>query len=150
MDKIKKNAVWIVMGIILIIILSNSDKCNNTTEDKKPEKTYAEMQAEANKEKKADSIAKVEEVKEQAIFDKTPAGTIQKSHPTWSRDDCNKLVNGKIWIGMHIQMVVYLRGLPNNKNVSNYGDGNEYQYCWSNYQTSCFYTKEDQIVYSYN
>ena len=114
--------------------------------------------------KKEDSIAKVQEMEDwnaamqkakadslaYQVFIKTPAGKIKKSHPEWSMEDCEKLYNKEIWLGMSIHMVVYLRGLPNHKNVSNYGSGYEYQYCWDYYDTSCFYTKEDQIVYSFN
>jgi len=96
---------------------------------------------------KRDSIKKAEEQKE---FEKTPAGRIQKKHPEWSKEDCQLIADRKIWIGMDIHMLVHYRGLPNSKHVSNYGDGSQYQYCWDNYEISCFYTKEDQIVYAYN
>jgi len=78
------------------------------------------------------------------------AASIQKNHKDWTDNECIMLSKGQIWIGMSIQMVVYLRGLPNHKNVSNYGRGLQYQYCWDGYTSSCFYTYEDQIVYSYN
>lgn len=47
-------------------------------------------------------------------------------------------------------MVVYLRGKPNTINPSNYGKGINYQFCYHNYKPSCFYSKEDQIITSYN
>ena len=97
-----------------------------------------------------DSIDNVNEVKEQKAFEKTKAGRIWKKHPEWDKDDCEELAKGNIWIGMDIKMVVYLRGNPNSKNVSNYGSGNEYQYCWWNYATSCFYCGENGTVTSYN
>jgi len=99
---------------------------------------------------KEEAIAKKKELEEQRKWDNSKAGKIQKKHPDWSRDDCQLVADRKIWIGMDIQMVVAQRGLPNHKNVSNYGNGNEYQYCWDDYDISCFYTKADQIVYSYN
>jgi len=81
---------------------------------------------------------------------KSKAGRIQKKHPNWSRGDCEGLANNQIWIGMHIDMVKYLRGLPNHVNTSNYGNGNSYQMCWDDYNPSCFYCEYDGIVTSYN
>jgi hypothetical protein len=78
------------------------------------------------------------------------AGKICAKHADWSKCDCDKLATNKIWIGMEIEMVAYLRGNPNTKNVSNYGSGNSYQYCWNNYTPSCFYVGSDGIVESYN
>ena len=40
---------------------------------------------------------------------------------------------------MRYDMLVYISGKPNHVNVSNYGSGNRYQYCWSYFTPSCFY-----------
>ncbi len=97
---------------------------------------------------------KAQEEKEQKIalakWYNTKAGRIQKRHPSWSDEVCQDIADRKIWLLMSIDMVVEERGLPNHKNISNYGYGNEYQYCWDDYNISCFYCKSDQIVYSYN
>ncbi len=83
-------------------------------------------------------------------FLKTKAGKIYKKHPEWSKDDCVMISKNKIWIGMNYDMLIYQRGKPDHVNTSNYGNGNEYQCCWDNYDISCFYMKEDRIITSWN
>ena len=78
------------------------------------------------------------------------AGLIQKKHPEWTREDCDKIAAKKIWIGMTLNMLIYERGEPNRANPSNYGYGTEWQWCWDNYIPSCFYGRDDQIITSYN
>lgn len=80
------------------------------------------------------------------------AGKIFKSHPNWSKEDCEKLANRQIWIGMHINMVKYLYGgSPDSANPSNYGNGNQWQWCWYEHSPSCFYDENDDgLVDSYN
>ena len=77
-------------------------------------------------------------------------GKLQKKHPDWSEDDCINVMSKKIWVGMSYEMLVYQRGKPNTVNPSNYGNGTEYQCCWDDYSPSCFYMKQDNIIYSYN
>jgi hypothetical protein len=87
---------------------------------------------------------------QQIAFSKTKAGKIYKNHPEWSKEDCEKLANRRVWVGMEYDMLLYLRGKPNKVNTSNYGAGNEYQCCWDNYDISYFYMGEDHIITSYN
>lgn len=48
-------------------------------------------------------------------------------------------------------MLIFLRGRDFNRNISNYGNGNQYQYCWSDYDISCFYdNNDDGKIDSYN
>ncbi len=94
----------------------------------------------------ADSIFMVKEQK----FKNSKAGRIQKKHPDWSQEECENIAKNKIWIGMKYEMLVYMRGKPNSVNTSNYGDGQSYQACWHDYNPSCFYFGEDQIITSYN
>ncbi len=111
----------------------------------------AELERIKNEEK--DKIIAEEErkVKEFAEWEKTKAGQICKNHSEWQREDCEKIADGKIWIGMSIFMVVETRGNPTSVNVSNYGQGDQRQYCWYRYNPSCFYDKnEDNLVDSYN
>jgi hypothetical protein len=81
---------------------------------------------------------------------KTPAGKINKKYPKWTAKDCQRLVNKEIWIGMEYEMLVYRRGKPNTINVSNYGKGDEYQWCWDDFEPSCFYGGSDGIITAYN
>jgi hypothetical protein len=67
-----------------------------------------------------------------------------------TKEEALDLLDGKIWIGMTIDMVKYQRGLPTHVNVSNYGSGEAYQSCWEDYTPSCFYFRGDGIVYAYN
>lgn len=142
------------INIIALLIIVMMAGCNyKSREEKAAIEKYKQDSIEKTqlKEYSITAIKKVEEdSKEQKEWEKTPAGKIQKKHPEWSKEDCEGVAEKNVWIGMDIQMVVYNRGLPNHKNVSNYGNGNEYQYCWDNYSISCFYTKADQIVYAYN
>jgi len=67
-----------------------------------------------------------------------------------TKEEAFALKNHKIWLGMTIEMVKFERGLPNSVNVSNYGNGNEYQACWEDYTPSCFYFYSDHVIYAYN
>ncbi|MBU1558127.1 hypothetical protein KKC45_04155 [Patescibacteria group bacterium] len=78
------------------------------------------------------------------------AGKIHTQHPEWTKEDCIKLADGKIWIGMTFDMLKYKRGLPNVANPSNYGYGMNWQWCWYDYTPSCFYGDSYGIVESYN
>ncbi len=57
---------------------------------------------------------RVQRVKDsvQRAYYRTPAGRIQKQHPEWSDEDCQKIANNKIWISMSINMVRCERGAP--------------------------------------
>ena len=84
------------------------------------------------------------------VWENSKYGKLQKKHPDWTDDECMKVVDKKIWIGMTYDMLLYQRGKPNTVNPSNYGSGTQYQCCWDDYSPSCFYMKEDNIIYSYN
>ena len=96
-----------------------------------------------------DSIDKQQKI-EKEKFLKSKAGKIHKKHPEWSKEDCINISENKIWIGMRYDMLVYMRGKPDNVNTSNYGDGPQYQACWHDYDASCFYFDDSQIITSYN
>jgi len=93
-----------------------------------------------------DSLYLIKEEK----FKNSKAGKIQKKHPEWSQEDCERVANNQIWIGMHYDMLVYQRGKPNHVNTSNYGNGPQYQACWGDYEPGCFYFDESRIITSYN
>lgn len=106
---------------------------------------------EADKKKEQEEIARtMRQEKELEDYYKTKAGKICKENPTWSKDECQKLSDNKIWIGMHFNMLKYTRGLPNSSNPSNYGSGTTWQWCWNDYTPNCFYGNDDGIVDSYN
>lgn len=108
-------------------------------------------QAEVEAQKKAEQERIAQEAAEQKIWDSSKAGKICKKYPDWSKEDCQKVVDKKIWLGMNIFMVVEQRGKPNSVNESNYGSGIQRQFCWYNYTPSCFYDdNEDGLVESYN
>jgi hypothetical protein len=81
---------------------------------------------------------------------KTKAGKINKKHPEWTKEECENIAAGKIWIGMHYKMLVYMWGKPDVANPSNYGRGTQWQWCWHDYNPSCFYGGDDGIVTAYN
>jgi len=84
------------------------------------------------------------------VWENSKYGKLQKKHPDWTDEECIKVIDKKIWIGMSYEMLLYQRGKPNSVNPSNYGSGTQYQCCWEDYSPSCFYMKEDNIIYSYN
>ena len=72
-------------------------------------------------------------------------------NPYWSEDDCEKLENGQIWIGMSLDMVIYKkRSRPSSHNVSDYGNGKQHQWCYDYGSPSCFYGGDDWIITGYN
>ncbi|MEO7176115.1 MAG: hypothetical protein ABIV51_09475 [Saprospiraceae bacterium] len=87
---------------------------------------------------------------EKANWLKSKAGKIQSHHQDWSRESCQNLAHRQYWIGMTIDMLIYLRGRPNHINPSDYGSGIHYQWCWDDYHPSCFYGESDGIIKSYN
>jgi hypothetical protein len=111
------------------------------------EKAKEEARIKAQKEQEA-RVAK--EKAELEAYNRTPAGKICKAHPEWSKTDCERLANGKIWIGMSYSMLKYDMGLPDSANPSNYGSGTRWQWCWHDYTPSCFYGGDDGIITSYN
>jgi hypothetical protein len=84
--------------------------------------------------------------KNNVAFMKTKAGAIKKLHPEWSKEDCQKLADNYLWKGMHIEMVKYVRGNPDDVNVYRDGFSNEYEYVWKKEGVSRFYAKKDGIV----
>ncbi len=100
--------------------------------------------------KKAEEERKAKELAEQKAWEQSKAGQICKGHPEWTKEDCEKLADNKIWIGMTLDMLKSQRGLPTSANPSNYGSGIEWQWCWYNYTPSCFYGADDGIIDSYN
>jgi hypothetical protein len=87
--------------------------------------------------------------KENIQFMKTKAGSIKKLHPEWSKEDCEKLANNFIWKGMHIDMVKYIKGNPDDINISSKGFSSEYEYIWNNEGVSHFYTGKERVVVDY-
>ena len=110
----------------------------------------ARIAAEAAKKAAADQAAK--DAAAQKIWDNSEAGKICAANKdkNWSKEDCQNLADGKIWIGMTYDMLVYRRGKPDSANPSNYGDGVQWQWCWFDRTPSCFYGHDDGIIYSYN
>lgn len=79
------------------------------------------------------------------------AGRLKEKFPEWSKDDCENVARYRIWIGMSLDMLKAERGLPDHVNVSDYGNGKQYQWCWEgDYTTHCFYGGEDGIITAYN
>lgn len=89
-------------------------------------------------------------IENRKVWENSKYGKLQKKHPEWTDEECMKVIDKKIWIGMTYEMLVFQRGKPNTINPSNYGSGIHYQFCWDDYTPSCFYSEEDQIISSYN
>ncbi|MFC1612726.1 cell envelope integrity protein TolA [Patescibacteria group bacterium] len=125
-------------------------------EQQKKEMEIQKAEAEKKKQaileaqKKAEEERKAKELAEQKAWEQSKAGKICKAHPEWGKNDCERLANNKIWIGMSLDMLKYRRGVPNSSNPSNYGYGTSWQWCWHDYTPSCFYGDDDGIVDSFN
>lgn len=145
--------IAIIAFIILVVLYNQYD--NSTTDVNAvaapPSIEIPKMSKEDSiiQKRQSDSLAKVEAI-EEAAYEKTKAGRIHRKHPDWSKEDCERIANNRIWIGMSYDMLLYERGKPDHVNTSDYGNGPEYQCCWDDYNTSCFYMKSDDIIYSYN
>ncbi len=113
---------------------------------------------------KADmAAAKAKAVADEVAYQKSPAGKLCKmleaegklnaradTHAT--RDDCERAARGDVWIGMNIFMLFAERGSnPDADNKSNYGGGNQYQYCWYDMSPECVYLQPNSdLISSYN
>ena len=98
-------------------------------------------------------MAEVRKGKQEEIqkWEQSTEGKLCKKYPNWTKEECIKIANKKIWIGMSYEMLIELRGKPNSANPSNYGYGTEWQWCWYDYSPSCFYdNNDDGIIDSYN
>lgn len=96
-----------------------------------------------------------EQEKEENIWLKSKAGKYykfcQSKQQVVSKEDCERAATGEIWIGMNYWLLVAKMGNPNSINPSNYGKGNQYQYCWHNWSPSCYYDKDDDnLIDSWN
>jgi len=109
------------------------------------------LDAEQKKKEEIIRKQKAQEEKYRIAWEKSKAGKIQRKYSWWSKEDCERVANKEIWIGMHYLMLVEERGYPDSRNISNYGRGDETQWCWRDYTTSCFYDKNgDWLIDSYN
>jgi len=131
---------------------TESGSQNQESTTKSSSLTPAEVEKETAAKKAADEAAAAKRVAETAAFNSSPAGQICLNHPTWKRNDCTNLANRKVWIGMKYDMLVYELGSPDHVNVSNYGYGSQYQYCYDGGGSpSCFYDENaDGIIEAYN
>jgi len=115
------------------------------------EQEKAQKQAELEAQKKAEAEKIAKEKAEKEAWDNSKAGKLCNKHTDWAKEDCEKLANGKIWIGMSYDMLKDKMGLPDSANPSNYGSGTDWQWCWHDYQPSCYYDhNNDGLVDSYN
>ena len=131
----------------LMVNLCNEDNNKSNTTNKNS--SLALDTLDHSKKINEDSVAKLYMIT-QKKWEKTKAGKIYLKHPDWFKEDCEKIARGEIWIGMSIDMLYYERGKANRRNDSNYGNGVNYQYCWDDYNPSCFYCGTDGIITSYN
>lgn len=145
------SVTWTIFILILFFWCFGSliFKSNSSPEDQaqKAEQEKAEADATVLK-ARADAVTAKAEAEE---WEKNPAKPICDAHPTWKKDECELVYKGKIWVGMSYDMLVYEAGKPDTKNVSNYGNGSEYQYCWDDLTPNCFYDDDnDGLIDAYN
>jgi len=117
---------------------------------RKKEEKEAERKAGIEARKKFVAEKEAKEAAVQREWETSKAGQWCADNPEWSRSECKKLADGRIWIGMTYDMLKYRWGLPDVANQSNYGYGTEWQWCWNDYEPSCFYGDSDLVIDSYN
>lgn len=86
----------------------------------------------------------------QRQWEASEAGQICAQYSEWTKEECRRVADQKIWIGMQYEMLEYMFGQPDSTNKSNYGYGVEYQWCWHDKEPSCFYGGETGVIDSYN
>jgi hypothetical protein len=135
--------LYVGNGVIHVVQITQEVFNDESSKPKTPEMIKAEKEIQA---KVAAAQAKAD-----AEWKASKAGQICQKHPTWDKDSCDGLAKGKMWIGMTYEMLAYIRGQADRKNVSNYGRGDRYQWCWDNYTPSCVYdNNNDGSIDSYN
>lgn len=71
--------------------------------------------------------------------------------PYWSEEDIQKLKDGKTWIGMELDMLIYRYQNRPDHNVSDYGNGQRHQWYFRDGSPAYYYTDGDsRIVTAYN
>lgn len=126
------------------------------TDEEKAAKAQADAEAAAKAKADADAKAAAQAVADakakadEAEYQQSPAGRLCAKHTDWTQDECQKVADKRLWIGMTIDMVKAENGTPDDINTSNYGRGVEYQACWLGNDPSCFYYKSDGIITSFN
>lgn len=98
--------------------------------DKQKAEAEAKRQAELEAPEKARAQAEARAKAEQAAYENSKAGKLCTTHPTWSKDDCEIIANGKVRIGMTQEQVVVAWGRPEdiNKTVYSFGVHEQWVY----------------------
>lgn len=133
----------VVVAVALIYGVNNNIAASRQQVKMTPQAIQAQQELDARQQAQQEAAQKA--------WEASKAGQICADHPSWVRSDCDKLAEGKIWIGMSADMLVFERGKADHVNKSNYGNGDEYQACWDDYTPSCFYdNNNDGRVDAYN
>ena len=135
-------------SLTIVRIFTEEEKVEIAKQQAEAEaKEKAELEAQAKAEK--ERIAEIEA--EERAWNNTKAGRLCNAHPTWAKQECKYVAEGRYWIGMSLDMLKTLRGSPDAANPSNYGSGVQWQYCWYDYTPSCFYDENDDgLMDKYN
>jgi len=129
------------------IVQAQTDSFYNTPEGK----LELERKKEDSIRYARESVEEQKRLKEEEEREKRILSKYQKVMDRYgcNLDEAQMFLDHQIWIGMPIKMVVAYRGLPEFKETHNFGDGNNYIYCWYDYDPSCFYCDQYGIVSSY-
>jgi len=128
-------------------VLTEAEK---TEKERLRAEAFIKNQAEVEAKNKAEQERITKEKAEQEAYDKSKAGVLCKKHTDWAKEDCQRIADKRIWVGMSLDMVKALRGTPNSASPSNYGGETTWQWCWYDYTPMCFYGGDDGIITSYN
>lgn len=140
----RRHPIWTFLLLCLVVppffssFISSQQHIKQSQTPKEPIPTLTEEQTK-------------QKLAEEKAWNQSKAGKICKENVGWTKEECQDLVDNKVWIGMTYDMLIAQRGKPNSANPSNYGNGTKWQWCWYDYKPSCFYdNNEDGITDSYN
>ncbi len=140
-------------SVVIKRIFTEQEKIAAEEAVKKQEALEIQQKAQAEEDAKAKIAEEVQrqaqaayEVKlkaEQAAYENSKAGKLCKTHPTWSKDDCAIIAEGKVSIGMTSEQAVAAWGRPNDINKTTYSFGVHEQWV---YGISSYLYFEDGIL----
>jgi hypothetical protein len=112
---------------------------------------FADSMSKKNEEREQLKLTKAREEEQRILQENPKIAKAKERHPDWRVSDIQALLANEVWIGMPVEMLIYKMGKPDSKKVSNYGSGNQIQYCWLGRSISCFYDHDgDGKIDAYN
>ncbi len=91
--------------------------------DRQKAEAEAKRQAELEAQKRAQAQAETEAKAKRAAYENSRAGKLCKAHPTWGKDACELIADGKVSVGMTSEQAIAAWGKPDDINKTIYSSG---------------------------